>query len=152
MVAETVGGLIFGSIVLVADGLHMSTHAGALLLAALAYTYARKHAVDPNFTFGTSKLGDLAGFTSRHRSRDDSAADRLRVAKEDAGIAVADVPHIDEFLRADRLRLDAHSVAEGAEGVWKSEKQVAVGVGRQITMSPSAGRTSISSTVSCARP
>ena len=64
MVAEIVGGLLFGSIALVADGLHMSTHAGALLLAALAYTYARKHANDPRFTFGTGKLGDLAGFTS----------------------------------------------------------------------------------------
>jgi cation diffusion facilitator family transporter len=64
MVAEIVGGLMFGSIALVADGLHMSTHAGALLLAALAYSYARKHADDPNFTFGTGKLGDLAGFTS----------------------------------------------------------------------------------------
>ena len=64
MIAEIVGGLLFGSIALVADGLHMSTHAGALLLAALAYTYARRHANDPNFTFGTGKLGDLAGFTS----------------------------------------------------------------------------------------
>jgi cation diffusion facilitator family transporter len=64
MVAEIAGGLLFGSIALVADGLHMSTHAGALLLAALAYTYARSHADDPNFTFGTGKLGDLAGFTS----------------------------------------------------------------------------------------
>src|SRR5271154_2859631 len=64
MITEIVGGLLFGSIALVADGLHMSTHAGALLLAALAYTYARKHANDPNFTFGTGKLGDLAGFTS----------------------------------------------------------------------------------------
>ena len=64
MVAEIVGGLMFGSIALVADGMHMSTHAGALLLAALAYSYARKHANDPNFTFGTGKLGDLAGFTS----------------------------------------------------------------------------------------
>ena len=64
MVAEIVGGLLFGSIALVADGLHMSTHAGALLLAALAYTYARKHAEDTRFTFGTGKLGDLAGFTS----------------------------------------------------------------------------------------
>jgi Co/Zn/Cd efflux system component len=44
MIAEIAGGLLFGSIALVADGLHMSTHAGALLLAALAYTYARKHA------------------------------------------------------------------------------------------------------------
>ena len=64
MVAETVGGLWFGSIALVADGLHMSTHAGALLLAALAYSYARRHADDARFTFGTGKLGDLAGFTS----------------------------------------------------------------------------------------
>src|SRR6202166_4294367 len=64
MVAEIIGGLLFGSIALVADGLHMSTHAGALLLAALAYTYARKHADNPNFTFSTGKLSDLAGFTS----------------------------------------------------------------------------------------
>ncbi len=64
MLAEIVGGLLFGSIALVADGLHMSTHAGALLLAALAYSYARKHADDARFTFGTGKLGDLAGFTS----------------------------------------------------------------------------------------
>src|SRR5580704_7618286 len=64
MLAEIVGGLMFGSIALVADGMHMSTHAGALLLAAIAYSYARKHANDPNFTFGTGKLGDLAGFTS----------------------------------------------------------------------------------------
>jgi cation diffusion facilitator family transporter len=64
MVAEIVGGLMFGSIALVADGLHMSTHAGALLLAALAYTYARKYADDSRFSFGTGKLGDLAGFTS----------------------------------------------------------------------------------------
>jgi cation diffusion facilitator family transporter len=64
MVAEIVGGMMFGSIALIADGLHMSTHAGALLLAALAYTYARKRADDPSFTFGTGKFGDLAGFTS----------------------------------------------------------------------------------------
>jgi cation diffusion facilitator family transporter len=64
MVAEIGGGLLFGSIALVADGLHMSTHAGALLLAALAYTYARRYVNDPRFTFGTGKLGDLAGFTS----------------------------------------------------------------------------------------
>ncbi len=64
MVLEIVGGLVFGSIALVADGLHMSTHAGALLLAALAYRYARRHARDRRFSFGTGKLGDLAGFTS----------------------------------------------------------------------------------------
>ena len=64
MVAEIVGGSLFGSLALVADGLHMSTHAGAMLIAALAYTYARKHASDSRFVFGTGKLGDLAGFTS----------------------------------------------------------------------------------------
>src|SRR5208337_5642844 len=64
MIAEIVGGILFGSIALVADGLHMSTHASALLLAALAYSYARRHADDRRFTFGTGKLGDLAGFTS----------------------------------------------------------------------------------------
>ena len=64
MVAEIIGGMLFGSIALIADGLHMSTHASALLLAALAYSYARRHACDRRFTFGTGKLGDLAGFTS----------------------------------------------------------------------------------------
>jgi cation diffusion facilitator family transporter len=64
MVVEIIGGLLFGSIALVADGLHMSTHAGALLLAALAYSYSRRHATDDRFSFGTGKLGDLAGFTS----------------------------------------------------------------------------------------
>src|SRR5579863_10279323 len=64
MLIEIVGGLMFGSIALIADGLHMSTHAGALLLAALAYTYSRRYANDARFTFGTGKLGDLAGFTS----------------------------------------------------------------------------------------
>src|SRR5882757_335492 len=64
MVAEIIGGAMFGSIALIADGLHMSTHASALLLAALAYSYARRHADDRRFTFGTGKLGDLAGFTS----------------------------------------------------------------------------------------
>ena len=64
MALEVVGGILFGSVALVADGLHMSTHASALLLAALAYSYARRHAGDRRFTFGTGKLGDLAGFTS----------------------------------------------------------------------------------------
>jgi Cation efflux family/HWE histidine kinase len=64
MVVEVVGGLLVGSIALVADGLHMSTHASALLLAALTYRYARHYADDARFSFGTGKLGDLAGFTS----------------------------------------------------------------------------------------
>jgi cation diffusion facilitator family transporter len=64
MIAEIIGGVLFGSLALIADGLHMSTHAGALLLAALAYTYARKYANDRSFTFGTGKFGDLAGYSS----------------------------------------------------------------------------------------
>jgi len=64
MVAEIAGGTIFGSMALLADGWHMSTHAGALAIAAGAYRYARRHARDPRFAFGTGKLGDLAGFTS----------------------------------------------------------------------------------------
>ena len=64
MVGEIAGGLLFGSVALVADGLHMSTHAGALLIAALAYLLARRYVGDPRFAFGTGKFGDLAGFTS----------------------------------------------------------------------------------------
>jgi cation diffusion facilitator family transporter len=64
MIAEIIGGAMFGSLALIADGLHMSTHAGALLLAALAYTYARKYANDRSFSFGTGKFGDLAGYSS----------------------------------------------------------------------------------------
>src|SRR3979411_2771755 len=64
MIAEIIGGALFGSLALIADGLHMSTHAGALLLAAVAYMLARKYANDRSFTFGTGKFGDLAGFSS----------------------------------------------------------------------------------------
>ncbi len=64
MVAEIVGGTLFGSMALLADGWHMSTHAGALAIAAFAYRFARRHARDPRFAFGTGKLGDLAGFAS----------------------------------------------------------------------------------------
>ena len=64
MFAEIVGGWWFGSVALIADGLHMSTHAGALLIAALAYTYSRHYANDTRLTFGTGKFGDLAAFTS----------------------------------------------------------------------------------------
>jgi cation diffusion facilitator family transporter len=64
MVAEIVGGTIFNSMAVVADGWHMSTHAGALAIAALAYRFASRHARDPRFTFGTGKVGELAAFTS----------------------------------------------------------------------------------------
>jgi cation diffusion facilitator family transporter len=64
MVGEIVAGLAFGSMALLADGFHMATHAGALAIAALAYLYARRHARDERFTFGTGKLGELAGYSS----------------------------------------------------------------------------------------
>lgn len=64
MVAEIVGGTVFGSMAVVADGWHMSTHAGALGIAALAYRFARRHARDARFSFGTGKVGELAAFTS----------------------------------------------------------------------------------------
>jgi cation diffusion facilitator family transporter len=64
MAAEIIGGLLWGSMALIADGLHMSTHAGALVIAALAYSYARRHARDERFVFGTGKLGDLAAYSS----------------------------------------------------------------------------------------
>src|SRR5262245_13489633 len=64
MIVEVVGGTLFGSMAVVADGWHMSTHAGALGIAGFAYRFARKHAHDPRFTFGTGKLGELAGFAS----------------------------------------------------------------------------------------
>jgi cation diffusion facilitator family transporter len=64
MVVEIVAGTAYGSMALVADGWHMSTHAAAMLISALAYRYARQQARNPRFTFGTGKLGDLAGFAS----------------------------------------------------------------------------------------
>ena len=64
MAAEIAAGAIFGSMALTADGWHMATHAAALSISALAYSYARRHARDPRFAFGTGKLGDLAGFAS----------------------------------------------------------------------------------------
>ena len=64
MLVEIVAGTLYGSMALVADGWHMSTHAGAMLIAVLAYRFARRHAGNPRFTFGTGKLGDLAGFAS----------------------------------------------------------------------------------------
>jgi cation diffusion facilitator family transporter len=64
MVVEIVTGFLFNSMSLLADGFHMATHAGALGVAALAYAYARRHATNPRFSFGTGKVGDLAGFAS----------------------------------------------------------------------------------------
>jgi cation diffusion facilitator family transporter len=64
MVAEVIAGAVYGSMALTADGWHMATHAAALAISALAYRFARRHAEDARFSFGTGKLGELAGFTS----------------------------------------------------------------------------------------
>ena len=64
MVVEIVAGLLFGSMALLADGVHMATHVGALGLAAWAYWMARRHAKNRRFSFGSGKFGDLAGFSS----------------------------------------------------------------------------------------
>lgn len=64
MVGEIIAGYITGSMALLADGFHMATHAGALSVAAGAYAYAKRHANNRAFSFGTGKVGDLAGFAS----------------------------------------------------------------------------------------
>ncbi|MDG2529253.1 CDF family Co(II)/Ni(II) efflux transporter DmeF [Caulobacter endophyticus] len=64
MVVEILAGWWTGSMALLADGFHMATHAGALAVAAAAYAYARKHATSRRYSFGTGKVGDLAGFAS----------------------------------------------------------------------------------------
>jgi cation diffusion facilitator family transporter len=64
MVGEIIAGTIFNSMALLADGFHMATHAGALAVAAAAYAFARRNAHNRRFTFGTGKVGDLAGFAS----------------------------------------------------------------------------------------
>ena len=64
MVGEIVAGSWFGSMALYADGWHMGTHAAALGIAGAAYLFARRHAGNARFSFGTGKFGDLAAFTS----------------------------------------------------------------------------------------
>ncbi len=64
MVGEIVAGSLFGSMALLADGWHMATHAAALGIAAAAYLFARQHARNSHFAFGTGKFGDLAAFSS----------------------------------------------------------------------------------------
>jgi len=64
MVVEIAAGYWTGSMALLADGFHMATHAGALGVAAAAYAFARKNATNARFSFGTGKVGDLAGFAS----------------------------------------------------------------------------------------
>lgn len=64
MVVEIAAGALTNSMALLADGLHMGTHVAALGITAFAYWYARRHAADPRFAFGTWKVGVLAGFAS----------------------------------------------------------------------------------------
>jgi len=64
MVVEIFSGLLFGSMALLADGWHMASHASAMGITALAYYWAGKHRDNPRFTFGTGKVGDLAGYSS----------------------------------------------------------------------------------------
>jgi cation diffusion facilitator family transporter len=63
MVVEIAAGIVFGSMALLADGLHMASHATALCINAFAYIYARRHSHDNRFTFGTGKVNTLGGFT-----------------------------------------------------------------------------------------
>ncbi|SFH17647.1 CDF family Co(II)/Ni(II) efflux transporter DmeF [Modicisalibacter xianhensis] len=63
MFIEIVAGVVYGSMALLADGLHMGSHATALGIAAFAYAYARRHARDRRFSFGTGKVNALGGFT-----------------------------------------------------------------------------------------
>lgn len=64
MAGEIVAGYFTGSMALLADGFHMATHAGALGVAAAAYAYAKRHVANPRYSFGTGKVGELAGFAS----------------------------------------------------------------------------------------
>jgi cation diffusion facilitator family transporter len=64
MVVEIIAGSVFGSMALLADGWHMGTHVAAFMIAIFAYRYARKHADNPAFAFGTGKVSVLGGFAS----------------------------------------------------------------------------------------
>lgn len=64
MVVEIAAGWLFGSMALLADGLHMASHAAALSISAFAYYYTRRHAADSRFNFGTGKVNSLAAFAS----------------------------------------------------------------------------------------
>ena len=64
MVVEIVGGIAFQSMAVLADGWHMGTHVSAFLITAIAYAFARRHATDPRYSFGTGKMSALGGFAS----------------------------------------------------------------------------------------
>jgi cation diffusion facilitator family transporter len=64
MIVEIAAGIVFGSMALLADGLHMGSHASALAISVFAYRYTRIHAGDARFNFGTGKVSSLAAFAS----------------------------------------------------------------------------------------
>jgi len=64
MVIEIVAGMAYGSMALLADGWHMATHVAAFGITLFAYRFARTHAADPRFSFGTGKVTTLGGFAS----------------------------------------------------------------------------------------
>lgn len=64
MIVEIIGGSIFGSMALIADGWHMGTHVAVFLIAIFAYRYSRNNAHNKNFSFGTGKVNILGGFAS----------------------------------------------------------------------------------------
>ncbi len=123
MVAEIVAGIWTGSMALLTDGLHMATHAGVLGMAALAYAFARRHATNPAFSFGTGKVGELAGFASAlllgileqvmGRGGGLEPVGRLRIAGSEVGVALAGDPLVGllDLVRRRRLRQ-----TEG--GIW----------------------------------
>lgn len=63
MAVEISAGIIYGSMALLADGLHMASHTASLTINAVAYMYARRHAHNENFSFGTGKVNTLGGYT-----------------------------------------------------------------------------------------
>lgn len=88
MVIEIVAGVVYGSMALLADGLHMASHAAALSINALAYVYARRYANDARFSFGTGKVNVLGGFTGAVLL----AGFALAMAMESTGRFIAPVP------------------------------------------------------------
>src|SRR5688572_16218117 len=88
MVVEIAAGVLFGSMALLADGLHMTSHAVALGINAYAYAYARRHAHDASYSFGTGKVNTLGGFTGAVLL----AAFALLMASESVQRLVAPVP------------------------------------------------------------
>lgn len=88
MLVEITAGVLFGSMALLADGLHMASHAVALGINAYAYAYARKHAHDASYSFGTGKVNTLGGFTGAVLL----AAFALLMASESVQRLVAPVP------------------------------------------------------------